>query len=366
MSNWQPMNVNKNVKTKTVLLKDAEELRKEVYGMQEEGLCIVTSDKESTKTLTLTWVITRRELTEDAIRNLISKNVTPIKFKPIESKKKVIKNSVEKRFKTESNVMAIVNIADFHFNRMVVGADGFGMDYNIDIAEKVFRQIILEAKQKMMRNSHNVERIVLNTAGDFLNSDTPLRTTTNGTPQVDSTSYRVALKRACDLLEWALIELAKVAPVEYYYVAGNHDEQQGWALTMCLEGRLRDNKNITVDTSSNTRATVVYGNNVIVMAHGDYEGKRAIDLPFNEPEARDVVSRATNMEVLTGHVHDVNVSKKNGVRWEVLSTSCPVSCDWTYDKAYNSNPEATILYYDNDYRVQQDTIYTRKFLKEVK
>ena len=364
MSQWQNLNTKKKVQTKTVPLHQMDELRDEIYALQEQGLCIVNSEVESTKTYKISWVTTKEELTEDAIRALMNKNVSPIKFAPIANKKKVSKKAVEKRFKTEDNVMAIVNLADFHFNRMVVGADGFGIDYNIDKAEEVFRKIINEAKSRMMKNSHNVERIILNTAGDFLNSDTPLRTTTNGTPQVDSTTYRTALQRACNILEWGLLELSKIAPVEYYYVAGNHDEQQGWAITLFLEGRFRENPNVTVDTSSRSRATINYGGNVIVMAHGDCEGRRAMDLPFNEPEAKRLVSRTTNMEVLTGHVHDVNVSKKNGVRWEVLSTSCPVPCDWTYDKAYNSNPEATIFYYDKEYRVQQDTIYTRKFVEE--
>ena len=362
MSNWQQLNTKKKATTKTVLIEDMFELQDYVYGLQDQGLVVVTSEKISTKTYTVTWVTTKDELKEDAIRSLMNKNVTAIKFEKLEIKKKTNKKSVEKRFHTEDNVMAIVNIADFHFNRMVVGEDGYGLDYNIDIAEEVFRKIMLEAKSKMLKNSHNVERIVLNTAGDFLNSDTPVHTTTNGTPQNDSTSYKQALKRACNLLEWGLLELSKVAPVEYYYVAGNHDEQQGLAVTLYLEARFRDAKNIKVDIATNSRATVKYGGNVIVMAHGDYEGQRAIDLPFNEPDARGHVSTATNMEVLTGHKHEIQINRKNGVRWEILSSACPVPCDWTYDKAYNSNPEATVFYYDDTYRVQQDTIYTKKFL----
>ncbi len=361
---WNNMNTNKKIITKSCKIEDKDALQSAIYEMQEQGLCIVTLENETTKTYKIGYCIERQEMKEDAIRALINKNVTPIKFKPVAPLKKSGKN-VAKQFSTGNKVMAIINIADFHLNRFTNGLDGFGDPYDIEIGTDVFKGIIAECKDRLQKNGHIIERIVLNTGGDFLNSDTPVHTTTNGTPQSDSTSYKQALRRGCDLLEFALLELSKIAPVEYYYVAGNHDEQQGLAITFYLEARFRESKNIKVDIATNSRATIKYGNNLVVLAHGDYEGARAIDLPFTEPNAKSHLSVATNMEVLIGHKHNPDMKCKNGVRLETLGSACPVGCDWTYNSGYgDGNPEATIVYYDNDYRVQQDTIYTRRIYDE--
>mgnify|MGYP002856204997 CR=1 FL=1 len=363
MAGWQNLNTQKKVVSKTVPLHEKDALKSFVEEMAAAGLCFINNETETTKTYKINYVIERPELTADAIQALFADSVKPIQLNG--NRFTTGKPSVkEKRFACEENVMAIVNIADFHLNRYISGENGYGVDYNLDIAEEVFKAIIDNAKLRMRRNGYNVERIVLNTCGDFLNSDTPYHTTTRGTPQNDNKSFKQALQKGCDLLEYAINEFRQIAPVEYYYVAGNHDEVLGYAITLYLAARFRDFENVNIDVTPNKRATLCYGTNVIVLAHGDTEGNRSIFLPFNEPKAKEMLSTATNIEVLTGHVHNVSVRSDNGVRWEVLATACPVEDDWSYGQSYSpENCEATIMYYNNNYRVQQDTINTKQFLK---
>ena len=361
MANWQNLNTKKKLISKTVPLSEKDALRAEVKAMEDAGLCIINNETTTSKSYKINYVITKEELTADAIRALFANTVKPVQFKRTDKKKK--QATKEKRIFCDEQAMAIVNIADFHFNRQVSGEDGYGVDYDADIAEKVFVDAIQDIKRRLRRCSYNVERIVLNTCGDFLNSDNKLSTTTNGTPQRDNVSYKQALIRGCRLIEYALTELSAVAPVEYYYVAGNHDEHLGLGITLYQEARFRDYKDITINAGTNSRALVTYGTNVIVLAHGDTEGTKAIDLPYIEPKAKELVSTATNLEVLTGHLHSTTVRNKNGVRWEILNSACPVQDNWSYDKAYgDDHAEATIMYYNSKGRVQQDTIDMKQFL----
>lgn len=359
---WQSVSTRKRVVSRTVPLEEKWALKKEVEEMAEAGLCFINNETETTKTFKINYVVEKQEVTIEAIKELFNDSIKPIKLNGGKVEKE-FKPTKEKRFLCGEPVMAILNIADFHLNRHISGESSYGDDYDLEKAESVFKNIIDEAKIRLKKNGHCIEKIVLNTCGDFLNSDTPQHTTTKGTLQNDDLNFKQALHKACDLLEYAIYELSTIAPVEYYYVAGNHDETLGYALTLYLSARFRDIPNVTIDISSNSRATIEYGTNVIVIAHGDSEGIRAMDLPFVEPSARKKFSEATNVEILTGHIHSPSVKSKNGIRWETLDSACPVGDEWTYSQGFDTfSSEASILYYNNKYRVQQDFINTKQFL----
>lgn len=358
---WQSTSTTKRVVSRTVPLDKKDELKREVEALAEAGLCFINNETETTKTFKINYVVERSEFTIEAVRDLINDSVKPIKLSGDKYKESnLIK---EKRFLCGEPVLAILNIADFHLNRHIEGENGYGIDYNLETGEKVFKGLIDEAKVRLKKNGHNIDKIIINTCGDFLNSDTPGHTTTKGTPQLDDKSFKQALQKACDLLEYAIYELSNIAPIEYHYVSGNHDEALGYAITLYLAARFKEMDNVDIDVRPNTRAVIEYGTNVIVLAHGDFEGNRSIDLPFIEPDARKNLSNATNIEVLTGHLHSPSVKSKNGIRWETLDSACPAGDDWTYNQGFDTNTsEATIIYYNQKYRVQQDFINTKQFL----
>ena len=304
-------------------------------------------------------------LTEDRIRYLLNT------MKPVELNRKNIRidnsNNKTKRVKCRDNVMAILNIADFHLNRKIWGRAGFNEDYTLAVASEVFKDIIDESIARLKSSPYNIEKIVLNTGGDFFNSDTIDGTTTKGTIQFNDGTWQEAYLVAQELLAYAILKLSNIAPVYHYYVSGNHDTMAGFYLVSWLKAYFRGYENIFIDDNPKIRQTIEYKNNIIVLAHGDDEKRRAIDLPFTEVDAKSALSRATNLEVLTGHMHSVSVQDKNGVRWEVLGCACPVGDAWTYAKGYGSTrSEATIMYYNEVNRVQQDTIDTKDILRKIK
>lgn len=353
--NYLNSDVKKFVKTITLPV----ERENEIYDLIPENAIIIAED-HNLKTVRIRYTLSNT-LTPERIKELNSK-VKPVKLRRKNEKIDNSKNKT-KRVKCRDNVMVILNIADFHLNRRVWGYSGFDMDYSLQTAKEVFMNIIDEAAIRLRSCPYNIEKIILNTSGDFLNSDTVEGTTTKGTNQDDDTHWANAFLAAQELLQYGLIKLSSIAPVEHYYVGGNHDEQSGWYLVSWAKAFFKNDKNIYIDENPKKRQTISYGNNLIILAHGDTEGKRSLSLPFVEPEAKAKLSEAKNIEVLTGHVHKVDVKVENGVRWEVLSTSCPVGDQWTYNQAFgNNNTEATLCYYNQDYRIQQDIINTKQFL----
>jgi len=262
--------------------------------------------------------------------------------------------------------MAVVNIADFHLNRLVYGKEGFGDNYDSKVASEVFMRIIDKTVINLQNRPRQIDRIIINTCGDFLNSDTSTHTTTRGTPQEDDLCWKEAFYLATGLLEYAVKKLAEVAPVEYYFVQGNHDTMVGFYLTSWLWARFKGVKNVFISDSPKPRATVKYGSNVICMTHGYLEGKNIKNLPFVEPEMLQELSTATNVEVLSGHLHTVDVKLLNGAKFEVLPSACPVEDNWTYGMSFDKPKGGVVInYYDKTDRVQQDYINTCKIYKEL-
>ena len=356
MSDWLNGDLRKFECVITKPIEEIDELYKEI-----PENAVITAKTETLKTVRVKYVLTN-DLTPERIIEL-NKSVKPIK---LDRKNVKINNTKqkEKRIKCIDTVMAVVNIADFHLNRKIWGKAGYNKDYTVEIASEVFKDIIDETEIRLKASPYRIEKIIFNTAGDFLNSDTIQGTTTHGTWQNDDVSWQEAFKVAQELMSYALLKLSNIAPVYHYYVGGNHDQMAGWYLVSWLGARFNGIENIHIDDNPKLRQLVNYENNLIMFAHGSNEGNRAIDLPLNEPEAKEKFSKANNIEVLLGHHHNCKVETKNGIKLEKLCCACPVGDGWTYEMGFGNNKtEATIMYYNKDDRIQCDSINTKKFMK---
>lgn len=355
---WQNQNINKKVYTIARPLSDEESLMNSI-----PESATITAIEKSTKTIRVTYVEDKTFTIED----IISANhmtVKPIKLDRVGTKKDNSSRKT-KTIKCTENVLAVLNIADFHLNRRIFSNET-GYKYDINIASELFMRIIDKAVERLSQNPYNIEKIILNTAGDFVNSDTIAGTTTAGTRQVNDVTWKQVFKHATALLEYAILRLSNVAPVEYFYVAGNHDEQVGFYLTSWLSARFKETPNIIINDSPKTRKVIAYNKNLLIFTHGSNEGSRAIDLPFVEPEAYANVSNATNIEVITGHLHTNTVKTERGVRWEILNSACPALDEWTYDKAFGAGTsESTIMYYNKRSRIQCDSINSTDIFESI-
>lgn len=343
---WQNTNTNKKVISITKPLSDEQELLESI-----PSNAIITAHTRTTKTVKVTYVLDKKEEISETIAR-IKTNTKPIRLDRIPLKDK------------DEGMLAIVNIADFHLNRFVDGSATNGVNYDLDKAKSVFMHTV----DKIVKNmrAKELSRIILNLAGDFLNSDTKNSTTAAGTPQDDDVTWQHAFVAATGLLEYACKEFSKLAPVEFYYIRGNNDEQAGFYLTTWLDARFRNFDAVKVNVSPKPRHVITHGTNVIVLTHGDKESSRVMNLPFIEQQSKTMLSEATNIEVITGHFHSTYaLNTGNGVRLYRLSSACPVNDRWSYDSAYNSQSEATVLYYDEYCRVAKDYVNTKKILNNL-
>ena len=345
---WQNTNTSKKVISITKPLEQEQEL---LDSIPENA--IVTAHTRTTKTAKITYVLDKKEDINNTIAN-IRTNTKPIKLERVPLK---VDNS-------EGEVLAIANIADFHLNRFVDGSVTNGVDYDLETAKNTFMCIV----DKMVKNmkARKVTRIILNLAGDFLNSDTKNATTTAGTPQDDDVTWQHAFITATGLLEYACKEFSKIAPVEYYYVRGNHDEQTGFYLTAWLDARFSSLDSVNIDISPKPRHVITHGTNIIILTHGDKESARVGNLPFVEQNARVKVSDATNIEVIMGHLHSTFAATiGNGVKLYRLPSACPVNDRWSYDKSFFSHPGASVTYYDDCDRIAEDYINTKRIMESI-
>lgn len=354
---WQNQNTSKKVFKFSRPLDQEKELMESI-----PSDAIITEIERNTKNIKVTYVI-EKSFSIQHILESNAINVKPLKLDRVSSDLKNKTRKPTKQVKYLDDVVAVINVADFHLNRKVFGDAQYNISYDLEEASKLWMEIVDRSVAQLRSCPYHVEKIVLNTCGDLFNSDTINGTTSHGTIQTNDVSWKGVFTRATELMEYALRTLSNVAPVEYFYVRGNHDEQAGFYLTSWLDARFRNVENVEIRLNPKPRQIFEYGSNLLIFTHGESEGARTIDLPFVEPSVRDNGKAYTNIEVLSGHLHSNTVRQERGVRWEILNSACPIQSDWEYGKAFDTRfAEATIMFYNNKSRIQQNHIDTLDLL----
>lgn len=358
---WQNQNTSKKVFKFSRPLDQEDELMRSI-----PPDAIVTEFERNTKNVKVTYVIDNSVSMKQILEHN-AENVKPLKLDRVPSDVKNKPRKPTKQIKYLDNVSVVINIADFHLNRKVFGNAQYDLSYNLEDASNLWIALIDQCAMQLRSCPYHIENIVLNTCGDFFNSDTINGTTSHGTVQTNDVSWKEVFTRATELMEYAIRTLSNIAPVEYFYVRGNHDEQAGFYLTSWLDARFRKIKNVKIHLSPKPRQVYEYGSNLLIFTHGESEGSRTIDLPFVEPNVRDNGKAYTNVEVISGHLHSNTVKQERGVRLEVLNSACPIQSDWEYGKAFDTRfSEATIMFYNNKKRIQQNHIDTLDLLVNMK
>lgn len=356
---WQNQNTSKKVFKFSRPLDEEQEL---MDSIPENA--IITELERNTKNVKVTYVIDNSVSMKDILESN-TRNVKPLKLDRVPNK--TTQRKPTKQIKYLDDAVVVINIADFHLNRKVFGDAQYGFDYDLNMASKLWIDIIDNCVDQLRSCPYRIEKIVLNTCGDFFNSDTINGTTSHGTMQINDVSWKSVFTRATELMEYAIRVLSNIATIEYFYVRGNHDEQAGFYLTSWLDARFRNIKNVQIQVNPKPRQIFEYGSNLLIFTHGESEGTRTIDLPFVEPSIRDNGKAYTNIEVIAGHLHSNTVKQERGVRLEVLNSACPIQSDWEYGKAFDTRfSEATIMFYNKKQRIQQNYIDTLDLFVNIK
>jgi hypothetical protein len=188
--------------------------------------------------------------------------------------------------------------------------------------------------QELVRKAEGLEidKFILPIGNDGMNSEGMRRTTTKGTPVEESASWKDTFRGYWLLIVKAINYLKQIAPVDVIVVSGNHDFERMFYAGDVLSGWYRDDENVQVDNSYESRKYYQYGKNMLMFTHGDKE--KAADMPLiMATEQPEMFARTTHREVHCGHFHKEMVNEYRGIK--VRFIPCP-NDDWHKQMGYEA------------------------------
>lgn len=221
-------------------------------------------------------------------------------------------------------------LMDFHLGKLSWGAETGGADYDLKIAEQLWRATVIELLGKAVMFG-KPELILFPIGQDYFHFDTPATTTTAGTPLDADSRWEKMFTKGVQLLVWAVEQCRALAPVKAFWIPGNHDTVLSYAATVGIAQRYHSTDDVEVDLSPTPRKYIRYGRNLIGFAHGEDE-RRRIDGLMQVESAEDW-GKTDWREMHMGHLHTEQTVEKNGIIFRrIASITAPDA--WTGNKGY--------------------------------
>jgi len=253
---------------------------------------------------------------------------------------------LERKFKTpvilparqEGELIVEINISDLHFGRLCWWGDT-GNNYDYKISRDIFKKIISDIYHELKGKS--IEYISFPIGNDLINSDTPDKTTTAGTPMDTDIRWQKLTDAATDMVIWAIELLKDIAPVRAFYVKSNHDEVTTYGIVSTVNAWFRNDERVDVDKTPIGRKYRLYGNTLVGYSHGNTEKplrgnkdnpcRLAALMPVEAPL---MWAQSKFHEFHAAHFHSEQTTlEMNGVI--VKRISSPTADDtWTFENGY--------------------------------
>ncbi len=227
-----------------------------------------------------------------------------------------------------------VNIPDVHLGMYADKEETGESDYSIEIAVETYKDKIRDIMSSISAYNLSIEQIHFPVGQDFFHVDSKDNTTTAGTVVDADKGWKDIYKAGVDLLVWTTEQLRSIAPVDIFYIPGNHDELFSYFATMHLWGIYKDVEGVTVDISKMSRKYRQYGLVALGYSHGREEGKR-IDQVMQEDEP-EMWGSTVFREFHISDKHQVSLREPTGIRIRMLSSIAPASA-WSSGKAFTGS-----------------------------
>ena len=263
------------------------------------------------------------------------------------------KSRVKVRAATKAHrddILGEMAIYDAHIGMYADAEETNDKDYNLDIA---CNRMITTA-EKMAARFDKPHKMVVSFGGDILHSDNRSNKTelSGNVLDVDTRFHKVAhmARRACiDVVEIA----AQVSPaVDIVVVEGNHDWHSCIWMAEILDAYFHNNSKINVILQRSARKHMVFGDNLLVWAHGEKlnaEGWQGVVAAEFAPQWGITKHRHLKM----GHIHhkkitngkrvavpsDIGWQESRGLLVEHLSALCPADA-WHSHSGYIGSARA--------------------------
>lgn len=240
--------------------------------------------------------------------------------------------------KQEGNLIASVEIADLHIGKLCWHGDT-GNNYDYKIARNIYHQIICDVYHEL--KGKPIEYIFFPVGNDLVNSDTPDKTTTAGTPQDTDVRWQKLIDVTTEMVINGIEILKQIAPVKVSYIASNHDEVTTYGIVNTLGAWFRQDPRVEVDKSPISRKYFLFGKTLVCYAHGNTEkpldgtknklSKMAALMPV---EAKQLWAQADYAEIHAAHFHsERSTDEVNGIITRRISS--PTAADtWTFKSGY--------------------------------
>ena len=199
-------------------------------------------------------------------------------------------------------------------------------DMHWGIAFMDYYQPVLDEILELIYSKH-WKRIVIPFGQDFFHNDSVINGQTTKGTVIEKVDMMRAVKEGrqfiCAIIDAALIN---AEDVKILYTAGNHDRSSSWLFMQVLLERYGEQ---IVDDSLEYRKVITYGNNSIMVTHGDSKQATPKNLahmfPISFPEE---FAAATVREVHAGHLHREGQADIYGVMLRRLSSGSK-SDEWS-------------------------------------
>jgi hypothetical protein len=217
-----------------------------------------------------------------------------------------------------------ISLPDIHYGKLT--------ELSMQAVEEQFMSTVYNLVDKA--KGLNIEKFILPIGNDGMNSEGLRLTTTKGTFQHDAIGWRESFQGYCNLMTKAIDFLKTKAPVHVVVISGNHDFERMFYAGDVIKGWYRNDKNVVVDNSMESRKYVEYGVNMIMYTHGDKEKPSEMPL-IMATEQPEMFARCSVREVHCGHLHKEMVNEYRGIKVRFIPSIC-ANDDWHRTMGYSA------------------------------
>ena len=232
---------------------------------------------------------------------------------------------------TTDDLLVVYPISDVHFG-MRTDKEETGTDYNMDIAEKILNNSMIE----LIQSVPSTKTCLIANLGDLFHTDTVQNKTMQSGHILDVDGrWPSIIQRGVNAYR-NLINLAlqKHEKVIVKSGLGNHDLHASLTLAMLMRAYFEGNDRVAVELPISSFSYYKWGKNLIGITHGTVKGDRLplIMATDKSTEWGDSVYRIW----FTGHTHHTEIKEYPGCTVETLP-SIAAKDSWTNASGYRSN-----------------------------
>ena len=245
-----------------------------------------------------------------------------------EFSKKYKKPIVKKHELIRSGKMLEIPLVDLHFGKLAWVSE-VGESYDYKIAEQRFLQVIFDFIERT--KSYKFDKIIFPIGQDFFHYDQIDGSTTKGTRMDSDLRWQKLFLKGIEILIEAIDLLSQQAPVEVFYVSGNHDKMTSYYATNYIYAWYRNDPNVKVNVEPQVRKYIEFGNCLIGYSHGENERKRISGIM--QVEAKEAWGRTMFREWHLGHIHSEQTREENGIIIRKISSITGTDA-WHYENGF--------------------------------